>query len=62
MAGASPALLGLERDRGLAVAPGLFPEDCATALDRSGADGNLFSGFIAGSADKIFESTDFYNK
>ena len=24
------------------------------------ADGRLFSGFIAGSADKIFESTDFY--
>jgi len=27
-----------------------------------GPDGNLFSGFIAGSADKIFESTDFYKK
>ena len=26
------------------------------------ANGTLFSGFIAGSADKIFESTDFYNK
>jgi hypothetical protein len=25
-------------------------------------DGKLFSGFIAGSADKIFESTDFYEK
>lgn len=25
-------------------------------------EGKLFSGFIAGSADKIFESTDFYNK
>lgn len=25
-----------------------------------GKDGKLFSGFIAGSADKIFESTDFY--
>lgn len=25
-------------------------------------DGKLFSGFIAGSADKIFESTDFYKK
>lgn len=25
-------------------------------------DGKLFSGFIAGSADKIFESTDFYDK
>jgi len=24
-----------------------------------GADGKLFSGFVAGSADKIFESTDF---
>ena len=27
-----------------------------------GADGRLFSGFIAGSADKIFESTDYYTK
>jgi hypothetical protein len=27
-----------------------------------GADGKLFSGFIAGSADKIFESTNFYTK
>ena len=26
------------------------------------AEGNLFSGFIAKSADKIFESTDFYKK
>jgi hypothetical protein len=26
------------------------------------AKGELFSGFIAGSADKIFESTDFYEK
>lgn len=26
------------------------------------ADGKLFSGFIAKSADKIFESTDFYSK
>ena len=25
-------------------------------------DGNLYSGFIAKSADKIFESTDFYTK
>lgn len=27
-----------------------------------GKDGKLYSGFIAKSADKIFESTDFYNK
>jgi hypothetical protein len=27
-----------------------------------GKDGRLFSGFIAGSADKIFESTDFFKK
>jgi len=27
-----------------------------------GPGGGLFSGFIAGSADKIFESTDFYKK
>jgi len=26
------------------------------------SDGNLFSGFISGSADKIFESTNFYKK
>jgi len=25
----------------------------------NGADGKLFSGFIAGSADRIFESTDY---
>jgi hypothetical protein len=25
-------------------------------------DGKLYSGFIAKSADKIFESTDFYKK
>jgi hypothetical protein len=25
-------------------------------------NGTLFSGFIAGSADKIFESTDYYSK
>jgi hypothetical protein len=29
------------------------------ALRYEGADGQIFSGFIAGSADKIFESTDF---
>ena len=27
-----------------------------------GSDGKLYSGFIASSADKIFESTDFYTK
>ncbi|MCK5220175.1 MAG: DUF1338 family protein, partial [Candidatus Aminicenantes bacterium] len=27
-----------------------------------GSDGMIFSGFLADSADKIFESTDFYEK
>jgi len=32
------------------------------ALRYPGPDGKLYSGFIAKSADKIFESTDFYKK
>jgi hypothetical protein len=40
--GASPRLLGLWRDRGLFVAPDLFPEECLAALDRSAVRGNLF--------------------
>jgi hypothetical protein len=42
LAGASPALLGLWRDRGLGVTPGLFPEEDLVALDRSGRNGPLF--------------------
>jgi hypothetical protein len=42
LAGSSPWLLGLHRDRGLGVTPGLFPETCLAALDRSGAAGPLF--------------------
>jgi len=43
LAGASPRLLGLYRDRGLFVAPGLFPERSLAVLDRSGVDGPLFN-------------------
>jgi hypothetical protein len=32
------------------------------ALRYPDTDGKLYSGFIAKSADKIFESTDFYKK
>lgn len=39
--------------------PGCYYE---FALRYPQADGNIFSGFIAGSADKIFESTNFYKK
>ena len=50
--GASPVLLGLPRERGLGVLPGLFPEDCLAAADRLGLDGRLFhdldfGGYIA---------------
>ncbi len=41
--GASPALFGLWRDRGLGVEPGLFPETCLEALDLSGAQAPLFN-------------------
>lgn len=40
--GASPALLGLSRERGLGVMPGIFPEDCLAAAGRLGVDGRLF--------------------
>ena len=39
--------------------PGCYSEFAKRYADKNG---NLFSGFIAGSADKIFESTDFYKK
>jgi tetratricopeptide (TPR) repeat protein len=43
LAGASSAVLGLPRERGLGVQPGLFPEDCLATLDRLGAKGRLFN-------------------
>ena len=50
--GASPSLLGLPRERGLGVLPGLFPEDCLAAADRQGLRGRLlndldFGGYVA---------------
>jgi len=39
--------------------PGCYYEFARRYPDK---DGNLFSGFIAKSADKIFESTDYYKK
>ncbi len=44
---------------GVREIPGCYYE---FAKRYKGNDGVLFSGFIAGSADKIFESTDFYKK
>ena len=41
------------------VVPGCYYEFAKRYPD---ADGRLYSGFIAKSADKIFESTDFYQK
>jgi hypothetical protein len=41
-AGASPVLLGTWRDRGLFVAPGIFPEDCLAALPSTETRGRLF--------------------
>jgi tetratricopeptide (TPR) repeat protein len=43
LAGASPTLLGLPRERGLGLQPGLFPEDCLASLERLGAKGRLFN-------------------
>ena len=37
-------------------------QEALALLERHGKDGVLFSGFIADSADKIFDSTDFYKK
>lgn len=42
LAGMSPSLLGTWRDRGLYVAPGLFPESCAASLDAAGFRGPIF--------------------
>jgi tetratricopeptide (TPR) repeat protein len=52
LGGASPALFGLWRDRGLGVAPGHFPATCVTALEEAGVEGNLFhhldhGGYVA---------------
>ena len=51
---------GLARGRTLpqAVASAVAWLDVVRAWTHPGPDGRLFSGFIEGSADKIFESTD----
>jgi hypothetical protein len=43
LGGASPALLGLPRERGLGIQPGIFPETCLATLDRLGIRGRLFN-------------------
>lgn len=43
LAGASPELLGLWRDRGLGVAPGVFPESALRVADEIGAFGPVFN-------------------
>jgi hypothetical protein len=52
VAGASPALLGLPRERGVAVMPGIFPEECLARMDGLGLDARLFNdldhgGYVA---------------
>ncbi len=49
----------IDFSEGIREIPGCYYE---FAKRYAGKDGMLFSGFIAGSADKIFESTDFYKK
>lgn len=49
----------IEFSEGVREIPGCYYE---FAKRYPGKDGRLFSGFIADSADKIFESTDFYEK
>jgi hypothetical protein len=49
----------MEFQDGMFEIPGCYYEFARRYTDK---EGNLFSGFIAKSADKIFESTNFYNK
>lgn len=51
--------LEVEFEEGCYDIPGCYYEFAKRYPD---ADGKLYSGFIAKSADKIFESTDFYKK
>jgi len=52
-------LVNIEFHEGTKEIPGCYYEFARRYKDK---DGSLFSGFIAKSADKIFESTNFYNK
>lgn len=52
LAGASPWLLGLHRERGLGLQPGLFPETCTAAMESPAAPDPLFNdidfgGYVA---------------
>ncbi|MBI9053183.1 MAG: DUF1338 domain-containing protein [Bacteroidales bacterium] len=49
----------VEFTEGVKTIPGCYYEFAQRYID---SKGNLFSGFIAKSADKIFESTDYYEK
>ncbi len=52
-------MIKIEFDEGIFEIPGCYYEFARRYPE---ANGELYSGFIAKSADKIFESTDFYNK
>jgi hypothetical protein len=52
-------IVSLEFAEGYRQVPACYYEFAERFED---TEGKLFSGFIAGSADKIFESTDFYKK
>lgn len=52
-------VLGIEFEEGIFEIPSCYYEFAKRYPDN---DGKLYSGFIAKSADKIFESTDFYMK
>jgi hypothetical protein len=52
-------MIPVDFEEGSFEIPGCYYEFARRYPDK---DGKLYSGFIAKSADKIFESTDFYNK
>jgi hypothetical protein len=52
-------LVKIDFQEGMKEIPGCYYEFARRYTD---SEGNLFSGFIAKSADKIFESTNFYKK
>jgi hypothetical protein len=52
-------MISVEFSEGTFMIPGCYYE---FAKRYAGSDGRIYSGFIAKSADKIFESTNFYKK
>jgi hypothetical protein len=52
-------IVAVDFEEGSFEVPGCYYEFARRYPDK---DGNLYSGFIAKSADKIFESTDYYKK